>query len=135
VRLDGDEAGEPTLPEHRRVHGHVVQVIAVPRVRIVVDEDIALAEGLQSPVPDRRLDGEAQVPLEDGEPNALGDHLHVRIEDRAAEVQALADDVVVGGLDHGDAHALGGGIERGAHHFHGHGVERLIAHVRPLSPR
>src|SRR2546430_6060921 len=31
--------------------------------------------------------------------------LHVGIEDRAAEVEALADDVVVSGLDQGDPHA------------------------------
>ena len=79
----------------------------------------------------RRLDGEAEVTLEDGQADALGDHLHVGVEDGAAEVEALADDVVVGGLDHGDAHALGGGIEGGAHHLHGHGIERQITHLRP----
>src|SRR4029077_16719929 len=57
-----------------------------------------------------------------------GDNLHVGIEDRAPEVEALADDVVVGGLDHGDPHPLGGGIERGADHLHGHRVERLVPH-------
>src|SRR2546425_7596726 len=42
----------------------------------------------------RRLDRKAEVALEDRQPDALGDHLHVRVEDRAPEIQALADDVV-----------------------------------------
>ena len=51
---------------------------------------------------DGRLDREPEVALEHRQADALRDHLHVGIEDRAAEVEALADDVVVGGLDHGD---------------------------------
>ena len=63
--------------------------------------------------------GKPEVPLEHGQADALGDHLHVGVEDRAAEVQALADDVVVRGLDHGDPHALGRRVERGADHLDG----------------
>src|SRR5262249_46151497 len=77
---------------------------------------------------DGGLDREAQVPLEDGEADALRDHLHGRVEDRAAEVEALADDVVVGRLDHGDAHALGGGVEGGPDHLDGDGVDGNGAH-------
>ena len=75
--------------------------------------------------------GKPEVALEDGQPDALGDHLHVGIEDRAAEVEALADDVVVGGLDHRDPHALGGGVERGADHLDGDGVDRNVSHAHP----
>ena len=98
-------------------------MIAVAGVGIVVDEDVAFAEGLEAAVLDRRLDRKAEVALEDGEPDPLSDHLHVVIEDRAAEVEALADDVVVRGLDHGQAHALGGGVQRGANDLDGDGIE------------
>ena len=53
------------------------------------------------------------MPLEHRQADALGDHLHVGIEDRAAEVEALADDVVVSGLDQGDPHALSGCVQGG----------------------
>jgi len=98
-------------------------MIAVAGVGIVVDEDVAFAEGLEAAVLDRRLDRKAEVTLEDRQPDALRDHLHVRVEDRTPEVQALADDVVVRGLDHGQAHALGGGVQRGANDLDGDGIE------------
>ena len=52
------EAREPPLPEHGRGHRHVVQVVAIARVGVVVDEDIALAERLEAAIGDRRLNGE-----------------------------------------------------------------------------
>ena len=57
--------------------------------------------------------GKPEMALEHRQADALGDHLHVGIEDGAAEVEALADDVVVRRLDHGQAHCLGGRVERG----------------------
>ena len=92
-------------------HGDVVQVVAVALVRIVVDEDVAFAERVDPAVANRRLDRKAQMPLEHRQPDPLRDHLHVGIEDGAAEVEALADDVVVRGLDHRDPHALGGRVQ------------------------
>ena len=122
--LDRHEARELSFPEDRSRHGDVVQVVAVARVGIVVDEDIALAKSLEPPVGDGRLNGEPEVTLEDRQPDALRDHLHVGVEDRTAEVEALADDVVVRGLDHRDPHALGGGIERSADNLDRYVVDR-----------
>ena len=113
VGLHRHETGEMPFPEHGRRHRDVVQVVAVAGIRIVVDEHVAFAEGVDAAVRDGRLDRKPEVPLEDGQPDALRDHLHVGIEDRAPEIEAFADDVVVRGLDHRDPHALGRGVERG----------------------
>ena len=86
-------------------------MIAVAGVGIVVDEDVALAERLEAAVLDRRLDRKAEVALEDRQADA-------------PEVQALADDVVVGGLDHREAHPLRGRVEGGADDLDGDGIER-----------
>ncbi len=117
VSLHGDETREASFPEDRRGHRHVVQVVAIARVRVVVDEDVALAERVEAAIGDRRLDREPEMALEHRQADALRDHLHVGIEDRAAEVEALADDVVVRGLDQADAHAMRGCVQRGADYF------------------
>ena len=122
MRLHRDEAGQPPVPEHGRRHRHVVQVVAVALVRIVVDEDVAVAERVEASIANRRFDRKTEMPLKDRQPDPLRDHLHVGIEDGAAEVEALADDVVVRRLDHRDAHALGGGVERGTNHFDPDGI-------------
>src|SRR5205809_6222299 len=47
-----------------------------------------LFRSLEAAVLDRRLDRKAEVALEDRQPDALGDHLHVRSEEHTSELQS-----------------------------------------------
>src|SRR5712691_6257380 len=67
-----------------------------------------------------------QVPLEQGQPHRLSDHVDFSVEDGAAEIPRLVEDRAVGGLEHADLHFFGRGIHRRANDLDGDGINHSV---------
>ena len=103
VRDVRDEGDDLALPEDR-LQQHVLGHVARAAVGIVVEDDVALLEGVEAELLDRPLDRELdRADLRRAE-LGLREHVALRVEDDAREVERLVEDRRVGRRHHRHAH-------------------------------
>ena len=100
VRDEGDELALPEDALQQHVLGHVPRAA----VRVVVEDDVALLEGVEAELLDRPVDGELDRADLGGAELGLGEHVARGVEDDAREVEGLVEDRRVRGRHHRDAH-------------------------------
>ena len=132
VSAHGGEDEQLALLEDGVEHGHVVQMGAAP-VRVVQEDDVA-GPDVTGEVLHGAADGPRHGQHVPGMILGLGDHLGLRIEERAREVVELPDHRGVRGADHGRPHLAHDGDEAFADHLERDRVDGSNGHVIARHP-